>query len=68
MAIKYRELERILRRLGLSVARQRGTHQTWVHPDIQEPLTGIVYKEAEVRDSQWSRVRKWLARHQLIEE
>ena len=66
--LKFKELTRLLEGLGLYLERQSGSHQTWRHPDIPEPLTGVVWRGSEVKTPQWLRVRKWLARHQLLEE
>lgn len=39
MAKKYREVRRALKAAGWEIARKRGSHEIWVHPDRPRHVT-----------------------------
>ncbi|MBX3069149.1 MAG: type II toxin-antitoxin system HicA family toxin [Thermomicrobiales bacterium] len=60
MPRKLRELRAELRRAGFRLDRQKGSHQTWLHPQMPELrviLSGsdgddaLVYQERQIREA-----------------
>lgn len=60
MPRKFREVRAQLRREGLVIDRQAGSHQTWIHPDVPGPRVTLAgkdsadirpYLEQQVRDA-----------------
>lgn len=61
MPRKLREVRAQLRREGLIIDRQTGSHQTWIHPDAPGPRVTLAGKDgADVRPYLEQQVRNTL--------